>query len=256
VKHFLFALVGMLLALPAHAALKTKTVEYKDGDVVLEGYAAWDDAHKGPRPAVLVFHEWWGHGPYVRKRADMLAQMGYVAFAVDMYGKGVKAKNHEEAGKLAGTQFADRAMMRRRATAGLEAMKKLPGVDAGRIAAIGYCFGGAAVLELARMGTDIRGVASFHGALATPQPATVKPKAKILVLHGADDGNTSPMVAGFMDEMKSVGADWELDIYGGAVHSFTVAEAGNDNSKGIAYNAEADARSWARLKTFLDEIFK
>lgn len=253
---FLLMVVTMAMAIPAEAALKTQVISYKDGAVELEGFAAWDDAHTGKRPAVLVIHEWWGHGPYARKRAEMLAHLGYIAFAVDMYGKGVFAKNHEEAGKLAGAQFGDRSLMRRRAMAGLEVLKKLPNVDINNIAAMGYCFGGAAVLELARMGADLKGVASFHGALATSQPATAKPKAKILVLHGGDDQHVNPMVPGFMDEMRKVGADWEMVTYGGALHGFTVAENGTDKSKGMAYDASADARSWARMKAFFEEVLK
>lgn len=244
------------LTLPAEAAMQTKVIEYKEGKTVLEGYAAWDDAQKGLRPGVLVFHEWWGHGPNVRRRAEMLAKQGYVAFAVDMYGKGIVAKDHETAGKLAGVQFKDRALMRARAQAGLAEIKKLPGVDPARIAAIGYCFGGTSVLELARMGADVRGVASFHGRLESPTPATQKPKAKILVLQGGDDQGTLGDVPAFLKEMHDSGADWEMDQYGGAVHSFTIAEAGDDPKKGMAYNAQADTRSWRRLLEFLEEIFR
>ena len=250
----LFAAV--LMAAPAGAKMRTKVVEYKDGDVVLQGYAAWDDGFKDPRPGILVVHEWMGHGPYARRRAEMLAKQGYTAFALDMYGKGVFAKDHEEAAKLAGVYFNDRAAMRRRASAGLEELKKLPYVDPTKLAAIGYCFGGTTVLELARMGADLKGVASFHGNLATPTPATETPKAKIAVYQGADDAMTMPAVPAFQDEMRKVKADWQFTAYGGAVHSFTVAEAGNDNSKGMAYNKEADERSWKSLLAFFDEIFR
>jgi dienelactone hydrolase len=186
----------------------------------------------------------------------MLAQRGYTAFALDMYGKGVYAKDHEEAGKLAGAFFGDRAAMRKRALAGLAQLKAAPFVDETKIAAIGYCFGGTTVLELARAGTDLKGVASFHGNLATPTPATETPKAKILVLHGADDGFVNAALPGFIEEMRKVKADWQLNQYGGAVHSFTVKEAGNDPSKGMAYDAQADARSWAALGSFLEELFR
>jgi dienelactone hydrolase len=246
----------LLLAGLASAAVKTKTVEYKDGDVVLQGYVAYEDGYKDMRPGVLVVHEWYGHGPYARKRAEMLAKQGYTAFALDMYGKGVFAKDHQEAGKLAGAFFGDRAMMRKRALAGLEELKKQPYVEAGKLAAIGYCFGGTTVLELARAGTDIKGVASFHGMLATPSPAAETPKAKIAVYHGADDPNIPPaQVAAFEDEMRKAKADWQLTSYGNAVHSFTVPEAGSDPSTGKAYNKEADERSWKALRTFLDELF-
>jgi dienelactone hydrolase len=248
-------LVGVAAALPANALVKTKVIEYKDGDVVLQGYAAWEDGFTDKRPGVLVVHEWWGHGPYARRRAEQLAKLGYTAFALDMYGKGVLATTHEEAGKLAGAFFTDRAAMRRRALAGLEQLKKLPFVDQGLLGAIGYCFGGATVLELARAGADLKGVVSFHGALATPTPATEAPKAKILVLHGADDAHVSPHIPGFLDEMRKVKADWELVQYGGAVHGFTVPEAGTDPSKGMAYDKSADRRSWEAMKVFFSEVF-
>ena len=256
-KTIILAVCAVVFAvLPAQALIKTKLVEYKHGDVVLQGYAAWEDGFKDTRPGVLVVHEWWGHGPYARKRAEQLAKLGYTAFALDMYGKGVLAKDHEEAGKLAGAFFGDRAAMRERATAGLEQLKKLPFVDAGKLAAIGYCFGGTTVLELARAGTGLKGVASFHGNLTSPTPATEKPKASILVLHGADDNFVNAGVPAFLEEMRRSKADWQFVQYGGAVHSFTVKEAGNDPSKGMAYDAKADERSWAALSSFLEELFR
>jgi dienelactone hydrolase len=255
-KRLAALLAAVLLAAPASAKLRTKFVEYKDGDAVLQGYAAWDDGFKDKRPGVLIAHEWWGFGPYVRRRAEMLARQGYTAFALDMYGKGVYAKDHEEAGKLAGAFFNDRAAMRRRAMLGVEQLKKLPFVNPNKLAAIGYCFGGTTVLELARMGADLKGVASFHGALNTPTPATETPKAKIAVFQGADDAMTMPALPAFEEEMRKVHADWQATVYGGAVHSFTVAEAGDDNSKGMAYNKAADERSWKALLDFFSEIFR
>ncbi|HXT00555.1 MAG TPA: dienelactone hydrolase family protein [Elusimicrobiota bacterium] len=247
---------AVLLAAPVRAAVRSKAVEYKDGNTVLEGFAYWDDGFKDKRPGVLVAHEWYGNGPYSKRRAEMLAKLGYTAFALDMYGKGVYATNHEEAGKLAGAFFNDRAAMRRRAMLAVEQLKKLPYVDDSKLAAIGYCFGGTTVLELARMGADLKGVASFHGNLATPTPATEKPKAKIAVFQGADDKMTMPAVPAFEDEMRKAGADWEFTAYGGAVHSFTVEEAGSDKSTGMAYNKEADERSWKALQDFFAEIFR
>lgn len=252
----LLSVVLLAAALPASAIIKTKAVEYRHGDVVLQGWAAWEDGFKDKRPGILVVHEWWGHGPYARRRAEQLAKQGYTAFALDMYGKGVLAKDHEEAGRLAGAFFTDRTLMRERALAGLAELKKLPFADPARLAAIGYCFGGTTVLELARAGVDLKGVASFHGNLATPAPATDAPKAKILVLHGADDGFVNPAVAAFIEEMRKVKADWQLIQYGGAVHSFTVPEAGNDPSKGMAYDRKADERSWKALTGFLEELFR
>lgn len=256
-KHLILAaLCAVASAVPASALIRTRAVEYKDGDVVLQGWAAWEDGFKDTRPGILVVHEWWGHGPYARKRAEQLAKLGYTAFALDMYGKGVLAKNHEEAGKLAGAFFGDREAMRKRALAGLEQLKKLPFIDANKLGAIGYCFGGTTVLELARAGTNLKGVASFHGNLTTPVPAADKPKASILVLHGADDASVNPGVPGFIEEMRKSKADWQLVQYGGAVHSFTVPEAGTDTAKGMAYNKEADRRSWSAMREFFEEAFK
>ncbi|MCM2304783.1 MAG: dienelactone hydrolase family protein [Elusimicrobia bacterium] len=254
-KYFISALLLLAAALPANALIKTRAVEYKDGDVVLQGWGAWEDGFKDSRPGILVVHEWTGHGPYARRRAEQLAKLGFTAFAVDMYGKGVYAKDHEEAGKLAGAFFADRAMMRKRALAGLEQLRKLPFVDQSKLGAIGYCFGGTTVLELARAGADLKGVASFHGILTSPMPAAERPKAAILVLHGADDANVNPGVPGFIEEMRKVNADWQFVQYGGAVHSFTVPEAGTDTAKGMAYNKEADKRSWEAMHSFFDSLF-
>lgn len=254
-KSLLALLFAAAACLPAHALIKTKVVDYKDGDTVLQGYAAWEDGFKDSRPGILVVHEWKGHGPYARKRAEQLAKLGFTAFAVDMYGKGVYAKDHEEAGKLAGVFFNDRALMRRRALAGLEQLKKLPFVEQDKLGAIGYCFGGTTVLELARAGTDLRGVVSFHGNLATPTPATEKPKAAILVLHGAEDNFVNPGVPAFIEEMRKSGADWQFVQYGGAVHSFTVPEAGTDTTKGMAYDKAADKRSWEAMHSFFDALF-
>jgi len=187
-----------------------------------------------------------------------LAQLGYVAFAVDMYGNGVTAKDATEAGKLATALRNDRPLMRARAQAALETLRKNPQCDPRRVAAIGYCFGGGVALELARSGADIAGVASFHGNLDTPNPDDAKNiRAKVLVLHGADDPyvNTA-QVAIFQQEMRQAKVDWQMIFYGGAVHSFTNPASGDDPSKGVAYNAAADRRSWQAMKDFFDEIFK
>lgn len=242
----------------AHAAIHTETVEYKDGDTVLEGYLAYDDAVETKRPGVLIVHEWMGLGPYAQRRAREIAELGYVAFAADIYGKGIRPQNHEEAGKQAGIYKNNRASMRLRVNAGLQILKNHPLVDPPRMAAIGYCFGGTAVLELARSGADVRGVVSFHGGLSTPNPEDAKNiKSKVLVLHGADDPfSPASEIAQLEDEMKAAGVDYQVVLYEGAVHSFTDPEAGSDPSKGAAYNESADKRSWEAMKVFFQEVLR
>ncbi len=256
----LMILPFVMVAATANAAIHTQTVYYKQGEVELEGYLAYDGRVKNRRPGVLVVHEWWGINDYIRKRTEQLASMGYVAFAADIYGKGKRANTREEAMALAGTfrSGSDRALMRARANAGLEELKKNPLVDPRRIAAIGYCFGGTAVLELARSGADLAGVVSFHGGLGTPNPVDAKSiKAKVLVLRGADDPSVkSDQVAVFEDEMRKAGVDWLLISYGNAVHGFTNPANGADNSKDAAYNEKADKRSWRAMKDFFEEIFR
>ncbi len=241
----------------ASGRLAVSPVAYKDGDQDLEGYTAYDPTLKGRRPGILIVHEWWGLNDYPKHRARQLAQLGYVAFAADIYGKGVVADNAEAAGKLAGQYRSDRELMRRRVNAALAVLKADPRVDPSRIAAIGYCFGGTCVLELARGGGDLAGVVSFHGGLDTPHPeATQKPKSAILVCDGANDPYATPdVVTAFWQEMKRCGADWQLNMYADAVHSFTNPDAGNDPSKGAAYNATADKRSWADMQQFLNRVF-
>ena len=240
------------------AAIHTETVEYKQGDTTLEGFVAYDDAIQGKRPGVLVVHQWMGLTDYEKKRAEMLAQLGYVAFCADIYGKGVRPQNTAEAGAQAGKYKSDRQLLRARVNAGLDALRQQPLVDSKHIAAIGYCFGGTTVLELARSGADVAGVVSFHGGLDAPNPDDGKNiKCKVLVCHGADDPFSSPQdIAALENEMRKGGVDWQLIKYGGAVHSFTQPMAGNDNSKGAAYNEKADKRSWEALKQFFAEIFK
>lgn len=255
-------LLGMLTAAAvttqSQAAIKTESVEYKHGDVILEGYLVHDDTATAKRPGVLVVHEWKGLGTHAKHSAEQLAKLGYVAFAVDMYGKGIRPKDNNEAATEAGKYKTDRALMRARINAGLDHLKSYPTVDASRTAAIGYCFGGLTVLELARSGADVRGVVSFHGGLDSPTPADGKNiKAKVLVLHGADDPFVPAAdIAAFQDELRKAGVDWRMVYYGGAVHSFTNREAGTDNSKGAAYNERADKLSWEAMTAFFQEIFR
>jgi dienelactone hydrolase len=258
-KKTLFVLVVLLLwGVNAHGAIRTEVVDYRHGDTVLEGYLAYDDSIQGKRPGVVVVHEWWGINNYVRMRTEQLAKLGYVAFAIDMYGKGVRAKDAKEAGSLSGTYRSDRALMRSRANAGFEVLKNHSLTDVNRIAAIGYCFGGTTVLEMARGGTQLAGVVSFHGGLGTPNPGDAKNiKGKVLALHGANDPAVPPdQVMAFQDEMRKAGVDWYFVSYGGAVHSFTNPDSGNDPSKGAAYNEKADRRSWEEMKDFFAETFK
>ena len=252
------ALLMWLCPVAGLAGIKSETVEYKAGDVPFEGVLFYDDADSTPRRAVMVCHEWWGLNDYSKRRAEQLAQMGYVAFAVDVYGKGVQAKTMEEARRMATALRNDRATLRARINAALTTLKARKEVNPAKIAVIGYCFGGTTALELARSGAEVVGVVSFHGGLATPTPQDAKNiKAKILVCHGADDPNV-PMseVNAFIDEMKAGKVNYQVNIYGGAVHTFTNPAAGNDPSTGSAYNEQADRRSWEEMKSFFAEIFR
>jgi len=240
------------------ATIHTEKLEYKQGDTTLEGLVAYEEGTAGRRPAVVIFHQWKGLGTYEAKRAEMIAAMGYVVFAADIYGKGVRPTEVKDAGALAGKYKEDRGLLRARATAALKVLQQHPLVDPSQIAAIGYCFGGTASLELARSGANIAGIVSFHGGLSTPAPQDAKSiKAKVLVLHGADDPFVPPPeVQAFETEMKTAGVDWQLVAYGGAVHSFTHWEAGSDASKGAAYHERSDKRSWLAMQDFFTEIFK
>ena len=251
-------LIVLATASLARAKIVFKPVEYKQGQAVLEGLSVYDDAVKGKRPAVLVVHQWKGLSDYEKKRAEMLAQLGYNVFAVDIYGKGIRPANPQDASAEAGKYKENRSLLRARVNAGLDVLKKHELTDPGRIAAIGYCFGGTTALELARSGADIAGVVSFHGGLSTPNPEDAKNiKGKVLALHGADDPFVPPAeVAAFQEEMRKARVDWALTAYGNAVHSFTDWNAGDDNSKGAAYNEKADKRSWEAMKGFFAEVFK
>lgn len=257
-KTFITALTLIAMLGTARAELKTEAVEYKQGDTVLEGFLAYDSASTVRGPGVLIVHQWKGLGAYEKKRAEMLVKLGYTVFAVDIYGKGVRADNAKDASALAAKYKSDRALLRARVNAGLDVLRKNSRVDGGRLAAMGYCFGGTTALELARSGADVRAVVSFHGGLNTPNTTDAKQiKGKVLALHGADDPFVPPAeVAAFSDEMRQAGVDWQLVSYGGAVHAFTDWNAGRDNSKGAAYNEKADLRSWEAMKVFLAESLK
>jgi dienelactone hydrolase len=247
----------LLAATQTLAAIRTQNVEYKQGNTVLQGYLAYDDAIKGKRPGVLVVHEWYGLESYAKQRTEQLAKLGYVAFAADIYGKGVRPKNNEEAGKQATIYRKDRQLLRDRANAGLKVLQSNPLTDIKRIAAIGYCFGGGTVLELARSGANIAGVVSFHGNLDTPNPNDAKNiKTKVLVLHGADDPLVpKEQVTAFENEMRQVNVDWQLISYGRTVHAFT-NPAAKGQMEGVQYNPVADQRSWQDMRQFFAEIFR
>lgn len=257
---YIFTLAVIFLSMTAsyaNAEIVTKNIEYKQGDQILEGFLAYDDAIKGKMPGVLVIHEWWGLNDFAREKAKELARMGYVAFAVDMYGRDKVTSDPAQAAEWA-SAVRGKPLMRERAAAGLEVLRNQKMTDKNKIAAIGFCFGGTGVLELAYSGADIAGVVSFHGGITSPKPEVPdRIKAKILVLHGAIDPHvTKESIAAFRDSMEKAGADWQMVCFGGAVHSFTNPASGNDKTRGVAYNEKAARRSWKYMKDFFDEIFR
>jgi dienelactone hydrolase len=249
----------LVLASPlaAHAAVESETVEYKDGDTALKGYLVYDDALEGKRPGVILVHEWWGLNDYAKQRAEMLAELGYVAFAVDMYGD-EKVTEHGKEAKEWMTQIMENVdTWQKRALLGLDVLKKHELVDTDYTAAVGYCFGGATVLQMAYAGADLDGVVSFHGSLP---PATEEQqkniKAKVLVAHGEADGFVPPdRIVAFKQALDAANADWQMMSYGGAQHAFTNPGANEYGIDGLAYDEKADDRSWALMQSFLDEIF-
>ncbi|TWT66564.1 dienelactone hydrolase family protein [Allorhodopirellula solitaria] len=257
-RSLLLLLVSLMACQQAVAEVQTKTVEYQDGDVTLSGYVAWDPEVTGhPVPGVLVVHQWMGLTKYEKGRCQQLAELGYVAFALDIYGQDVRPDTVQEAGQTATIYKEDRDLYRRRLNLGLEQLRQQSGVDKENLVAIGYCFGGTGVIELARSGAEINGVVSFHGGLDSPSPADGKNiTAKMLICHGADDPFVPEAdVKACLDELDAADVDWQMNVYSGAVHSFTQPMAGDDNSRGAAYNAEADRRSWAAMRVFFAELF-
>ena len=250
-------LLSLLLALSAHlaAGVVNEVVSYRVEDMEFKGYLAYDDGTAGKRPGILLAHEWWGLNDFAKAQADKLAAMGYAVLAVDMYGNGRNTSDPKVAQEWAG-QVRGTPRLRQRIQAGLTALARDPRVDAGRIAAVGYCFGGTAVLELAYSGAGIKGVATFHAGLTLPGPDDLgRIKAKFLVMHGADDPYASQdLIAQFQNALRQAGVDWQMVFYGNAVHSFTNPAAGTDKSKGAAYDPLAAKRSWEHMKLFLREI--
>jgi dienelactone hydrolase len=241
--------------------IKTQIVDYREGKTTLEGFVAYDDASTAKRPGVMVVPEWYGVNALTHQIGERIAALGYVAFGVDVYGKGIRPVGVPEAQKISEPYYQDRALLRRRGTAALAALREQPFVNQSRIGGIGYCFGGITLLEMARGGTDFAGLVAFHTQVATPMPAPATPgaiKPKVLLLHGADD----PLVPqsdldAFMAEMRGAKADWQIVAYGNAVHSFTNPDWPSDptGTKVTAYHEQTDKRSWSAMTDFLREIF-
>lgn len=255
-KFLNMAMVSDCFSSSTTAKLVTRTVTYNQNGKSFDGFLAHDDSVTAKRPGVLVVHEWWGLNEYARKRTEELARMGYVAFAADMYGGGVTTSSPETAAEWAG-EVKGSPLMRTRGLNALEQLRKNPHVDAGRIAAIGFCFGGTSVLELAWAGADLAGVVSFHGGLTSPKPEeTDHIRAKVLVLHGAADPfETHKTVAGFQDALEKTKVDWRMVIYGKATHGFTNPEADSYHIEGLGYNKKAASLSWKQMGSFFNEIF-
>lgn len=259
-KVILLVSLFCLAAPVAQAAVQGREISYQANGTTLKGYIAYDAAIKGKRPAVLVVHEWWGHNSYARKRADMLAELGYTALAVDMYGDGKQANHPDEAGKFATEVSKNMPMAKARFEAGMQLLRKHKTVDAKQLAAIGYCFGGGVVLHMARIGLPLKGVASFHGSLGTETPAQPgKIKARILSFTGEDDPMIgADKVSAFKQEMEQAGANYRVVTYPGVKHSFTNPDAdelGRKFSLPLAYNADADKDSWQQTTEFLRKVF-
>lgn len=251
------ALIMLISATAAWGAIKTETVTYKDGDVACKGYIAYDDAIEGKRPAVMLVHEWWGVGDFVKKNAERLAEAGYVAFAVDMYGDGFYTETVADASARSGEMKANPDKAKARFSAALETVRARPEVDPAKVAAIGYCFGGTTVLDMARLGLDLSAVVSFHGALATSVPASdTKPLAAILVCHGNDDPFVpAEEVKAFKEEMTKRKVALNFIGYPDTVHSFTNPDVDRHNLDGAKYNKGAADHAWSEMQTFLKKAF-
>jgi dienelactone hydrolase len=255
-------LVGATLTLTAQnapASIKGEEVTYSDGNTVLKGYVAYNEKQQGKRPAILVVHEWWGCGEYVRKRANSLAELGYLAIAVDMYGEGKIANNPGEAQAFAGSFYKDPSLGKSRLTAAVKKISAYPQADMNKLAAIGYCFGGSMVLNAAKLGMDFKGVVSFHGGLAGVPAAPGQTKANILVCHGgADKFISEEDIKNFRNNLDAVKAPYIFKTYEGATHAFSNPDAtatGKKFSMPIEYNESADKQSWKDMKEFFGMIF-
>lgn len=256
------AIIAMVGILAFHAQVEAKiqrqSIPYQHGEVKLEGVMAWDDSITGKRPGILVVHEWWGLNDYAEKRAEQLAALGYVAFAVDMYGKGKVTDHGDQASQWANAVTTNLSVWQARALEGLKILEGHPQVDPQKLAAIGYCFGGATVMQLVYGGAPVRGVVSFHGSLPIP-PASqrINSSAKVLIAHGeADPFLTPEHIENFQSSLDKSGLDWHMVVYGGAQHSFTNPSANQYGMKGVQYQERADRRSWKHMQVFFEEIFQ
>ena len=259
-KTLTLVLAVLALAMNTQAKIVKKPVAYEQGGVALEGYLVYDDAASStPRAGVVIVPEWWGLNDYIKGRAEQIAQLGYVALAIDMYGKGVTTTDPKKAGELAG-QFYGKPLMAERARAGLDQLLATKLVDPARVAAIGYCFGGATVQALAFSGAPLAGIVSFHGGLIAPSAEmAARTKAKLLICQGAvDPFETKEEVDGFKKALDDGKLDYQMIFYSGAIHAFTNPGADElaqkSGLKGIGYNAAADRRSWAHMQVFFDEV--
>ncbi len=256
-KKALLAMAACLWMSQLFAAIKTEVVEYTADGVPMEGFVAYDDSHQKPGPGVMIVPDWMGVGDFAKDKAQKLAQEGYTAFVVDVYGKGVRPKDTTEAGKLVTKYKSDRPLFRSRMKAAFDKFSGMKEVNPQKIMVMGYCFGGTGALELARSGAPVVGTATFHGGLSSPTPHDAKNiKGPVLVMHGAQDPMVGPQeVEAFKEEMKNGNVNLTFIAYPDAVHAFTNPKAGDDKSKGMAYNKDADEKSWQAFEKFLKTLF-
>jgi dienelactone hydrolase len=236
--------------------VRTRTIEYSDGGKTFEGFLAWNDAHRGRRPGVIIGHAWGGAAEVEFDKARALAELGYPGFCIDLYGKGIRGQSAEQNAKLMQPLLDDRALLQRRMKRGLEVAREQAEVDPARVAGIGFCFGGLCILDLARTGADLKGVVSFHGLFYPPgNTQGVKIKAKVLALHGWNDPMVKPeLVTALAEELTGAGADWQIHAYGHTMHAFTNPQA-SAPEHGLQYNPVADRRSWQAMRNFFEELF-
>lgn len=258
IKLLMLTLSGLLLSTAVQARIITEAVTYTEAGDEYTGYVSYDDAIKGKRPGVMVVHEWWGLDDYAKRRSEMLARLGYVAFAVDMYGTGKVTDSADQAKEWMSEVTADVEWWRERAMAGIRYLKNHKLVDANRLAAIGYCFGGGTVIQLAYGGLDINGIVSFHGSLpVADESAFGNIKTRMLIAHGnADPFIPREILSKFQDTLDKAGADWNMITYGNVLHSFTNPKSDTRGMAALKYDKQADEHSWQAMQQFFKDIFK